>query len=287
MMNKKIILATLLLTSVFFSACDYIAIPKVEYTGVPEPADTVIRKVMLEDYTGHTCANCPPAHAEATALKQIYGEKLVVVGVHAGVLSDPNPPNYPANYQTTAGDAYEVFFFITGYPTGMVSRKGYTMTPQIHKITAYQSWDTHIDSVLAKPVAADIEINHTYNTGTRQLNISTSTKFLRDTIGNYWIVALITEDNIESPQLNGTNYVPLYNHRHVLRGSVPNNAPWGYQIANGSILAGDTANYDFPSFTLASGWNDNNCSIVVYVYDNNPASPTYKEILQVEEQKIR
>jgi|SRR3989304_7837132 len=280
MMNKKIIFSAVLL--VFIASCDYIAIPKEDYIPIANPADTVKRKVMLEDFTGHTCPNCPPASTEAIALKQIYGEQLVVIGVHAGILSDPNPPNYPANYQTTAGDAYEVFFFITGYPTGMINRKRYPSNG--HKIGAYQSWDTHIDSVLSRPVEADIEVSNLLNGN--QLTVTAKTKMIVNKTGNYRIVALITEDNIVSPQLNGTIYVPNYTHRHVLRGSIPDGNFWGDPLFNGSVLAGDSIMTTFPPYTLGGTWNVNNLHVVVYIYDNDSGSETYKEILQVEERKL-
>ena len=286
-MNKKIIFSAFILAAVLIAACDYIAIPKEEYTGVPTPADTVIRKVMLEDFTAHNCATCPPAGAQALSLKNIYGEKLIVVTEHTGFLAVPNPPNYPEEFRTTAGNAYYTFFGFISNPVGMVNRKGYPTTT--HSLS-WGNWPSAVSTVINTPPDVDIEISHSYNTGTRQLNISTSTKFLKDTIGNYWIVALITEDSIVAPQDDAgqtPSYIPNFVHHHVLRGSVPDAFGWGYQIVNGAVLAGDTANKVFPSFTLASGWNDNKCSIVVYVYDNNPSSATYKEILQVEEQKIR
>ena len=280
---KKIIFSLFILAAVLIAACDYIAIPKEDYMPVVVPADTVIRKVLLEDYTGHTCASCPNAAAQALLLKQQYRENLIVIGLHTNVVADP-VTNYPENFHTTAGDAYFTFFSFTGTPVGMVNRIGF---PSLNHDLSFTNWPSAVGSIINSPPRADIEISHTYDTGTRQLNISTSTKFLNDTTGNFYVVALITEDSIYAPQLDNTTYVPNYLHRHVLRGSVPDAAVWGYQILNGGILAGDTANKTFPPFTLNGGWDDTHCYIVVYVYDNNPLSSTYKEILQAEEQKIR
>jgi thiol-disulfide isomerase/thioredoxin len=44
----------------------------------------VTRRVLLEDFTGHTCNNCPAAAVIAEGLQTFYGEdQLILVGVHA------------------------------------------------------------------------------------------------------------------------------------------------------------------------------------------------------------
>ncbi|MEW6468133.1 MAG: Omp28-related outer membrane protein [Bacteroidota bacterium] len=283
----KRIVFTAALFSLFIASCDYVANPKEDYIPAPEPEDTLIRKVLLEDYTGHQCGPCPAAGAQAVSLKNTYGERLITIGVHAGFLADPLPPNYPANYHTTAGDAYFTFFGITTTPKGMVNRRNY---PTNGHNLSWGAWSSAIGNVINTPPVANIEITHTYNTGTRQLNLSTSTRAISPLSGNYYVVALITEDSIISPQNDASqnpSYVPNYVHRHVLRGSVPDAAYWGYQILNGTAAAGDTLNYTFPAFTLPSAWNDAKCHIVVYVYDNNSSSATYKEIIQAEEVRLR
>ena len=46
---------------------------------------TAQRVVLLEDYTGQACVNCPNAHDVATELHEEYPENLIVVAMHAGV----------------------------------------------------------------------------------------------------------------------------------------------------------------------------------------------------------
>ena len=58
------------------------------------PAGPLTQKVLLEDFTGQFCGNCPAAGIMAHTLKQQYGERLVVLEAHvttyfAGPKADP------------------------------------------------------------------------------------------------------------------------------------------------------------------------------------------------------
>ena len=43
----------------------------------------VKRNVLLEDFTGQDCSNCPTAHEVVASLKEQYGDAVVAVAVHA------------------------------------------------------------------------------------------------------------------------------------------------------------------------------------------------------------
>ena len=38
----------------------------------------LVRKFILEEFTGHQCPNCPQGNIKAQQLKSIYGEKLIL-----------------------------------------------------------------------------------------------------------------------------------------------------------------------------------------------------------------
>ena len=42
------------------------------------------RNVLLEEFTGQNCPNCPTAHETAAKFKQQYGDALITVSIHAG-----------------------------------------------------------------------------------------------------------------------------------------------------------------------------------------------------------
>ena len=51
----------------------------------PEPARRV---VLIEDFTGQRCKNCPNAADKIEQLKKEYGEEnIIAVGIHSGPLA--------------------------------------------------------------------------------------------------------------------------------------------------------------------------------------------------------
>ena len=70
-------LLLLLIIVSFFGACDIAEEPFATNGGTPVDTSsptTFIKKILVEDYSGHTCSNCPNAARELDALIDIYGE---------------------------------------------------------------------------------------------------------------------------------------------------------------------------------------------------------------------
>ena len=94
-----------------------------EQPGEPvEPGETgdftTSKCVLLEDYTGVRCNNCPAAGEIALNIQKQYGHSVVVLGVHSGFLSAPIG-GYP-NFKTTEGDAWYSFFGFYSNPIGTI-----------------------------------------------------------------------------------------------------------------------------------------------------------------------
>jgi len=109
----------------------------------------VTKKVLVEDYTGHLCGNCPDAGVYLNeTLKPLYNHSLVVISVHAGFFAGFNPGcaacgigepggSFRTDFNTTAGTAWNTFFGITGNPKGMIDRIDY---PTATHSKAYTAW---------------------------------------------------------------------------------------------------------------------------------------------------
>ena len=112
---KKIVYLSLL--AVVLGSCT--EIPPV----VPALGD---RKVLVEEFTGVRCVNCPAGASELENLKGIYGERLVIVSIHAGDFSPPFTDSR-FDFRTAEGDALEKRLGAPlGYPTAVINRKKFT-----------------------------------------------------------------------------------------------------------------------------------------------------------------
>ena len=231
-----------------FSSCDFVTVPDQELlSGGPGSNDTTVtidsvRKVLLEDYTGHKCPNCPSAAATAASIAAANGDDVIVIGVHAGFFANPmaSGTQFLRDFRTTAGTAYDGFFGISaiGNPNGMINRKDYTSSTVVH-VKNPGTWSTEVAAELTKPATAGVEIENTYNSSTRVLNCSVNSMFFYDTLtgGPYKLVVMMIQNSIISDQQDGSTYVPSYIHEHVLRANI--NGTWGDNLLTGAIVAGD------------------------------------------------
>ena len=70
-----------ILSALAFTSCDVIGDTE-RFTEIEMPVFE--RRVLLEDFTGQKCRNCPKAHREISSLKEVYGDNLIAVSIHAG-----------------------------------------------------------------------------------------------------------------------------------------------------------------------------------------------------------
>ena len=69
-----------------------------------KPADAQ-RKVLIEDFTGQRCINCPNAADKIEQLKEEYGTSIIAVGIHSGPLAVFSRGKI-LGLRTEEGDAY-------------------------------------------------------------------------------------------------------------------------------------------------------------------------------------
>lgn len=250
--------------------CDIVDDP---FLTPPEPYGD--RVIVVEDYTGHRCKNCPKAAKQLKEIEAAYGDRVIGIGVHAGpgIFTAPSPPDYPTDFRTQDGNAMANFFNIAFLPVGMVSRIGWTSSGSEH-LQAYTQWPTTVNDNIAKFAEVVIESSVSYNSGDSTATVNVEVTTVEDLDYALKYVVLILEDNIVSPQLmpddsRDTAYV----HHHVLRDAFTQ--ALGDDLTTSSTKAGTNIMKQISGTVRKSAWNEDECEIVVYVSN----AETY-EILQ-------
>lgn len=258
-----LLLSSLLTLLSFFSSCSNISEDE-RYIYV-KPAD-VNRCVLVEDFTGQRCTNCPRAIDEIHRLQEQYGDDVVIaVGIHSGPLGFKTNQRF-LGLKTDTGDEYYNYWNLEYQPVGMVNRTG---------AIDYTSWGGRIYEELQKTAPLSITLSTSVNVQDRQLDVETS---LYGVNGNFtgklqlWIV----EDNITAFQMmpDGSRQED-YVHQHVFRAAV--NGTWGEDI---KVNEGQQVNFKCKGVPLSDDWNVDNLFIIAFVYDDNGVQQVTKLKLQ-------
>lgn len=288
MKQLRILWASALLLTLFLGGCDVIDKPYQQTSSGGGGGNTVKRKVLLEDFTGHKCGNCPRAHEIAKTLSDTYGDRLVVMGVHLSSFAKLDLGHgYTADYRTATGlEIDQTFgpFDGVGLPNGFINRKAFD---GISPIVGKDDWSTKIASIINTDPDAQLTITNEYNSSTRNVNIKVDGKFLNTLTGDYKLAVYITQDSIISEQKDYSKVpedLPNYVHRHVLRGAV--NSTWGDLVSTGGSAAANATFSKTFNYTLDPSWDANHCHVVAFI-NKAGTSVTDKEVIQVEEKKIK
>jgi hypothetical protein len=273
---KKIIarMSLLLAGFLFFAGCDTVEAPYVE--GNPFTCDynsnLPTRKVLIEDFTGYQCVNCPRATAELHAIIERYPCHVVPVAIHYGFFAEPfsaSDPDYRAAEAATIGSYFEI---TEALPIGMVNRQNENGNFNIQ----FEDWNTTLFNILLANHLADVEIlcSNSFTNGVLSYTITANP--INDLGISYNLVAMITEDKVIGMQKDGSILVNDYEHNHMLRtGLLGENTAWGIPV---SLPYLGNFSYTWP---VEAGWVPENCNLVVYVYNN-----ATKEVIQVEQFEI-
>lgn len=255
---KKIfyLFISLFILSLTFS-CD--VIEKDNFTDPNAGLPWLGKKVLIEDFTGYKCTNCPQASSELKTIEELYPEKVVGIAIHAGFFAQPSG-NFNTDFRTTGGNELADFFEPEVFPIGMINRQGYPDNVLLN----YTDWASIAGEQLLQVPTIELSISEENNT------ISVQARRLSESNNSLKLVVCITEDGIIDKQINGSELIEEYEHNHVLRKVV--NGTWGSSIE----LTNTKSSFSY-DYTLDSSWIRSNCNIVVFVYDNSN-----KEILQVE-----
>ncbi len=253
-MKITTILWAMLIGLFLFSACDKIEEP---YKKEVEAGNGT--PVLLEEFTGHKCVNCPTAHLLAEELMENNNGKVFVISIHAGYYASPST-ELPEDFQTTVGDDLNENYNISSNPMGLVNRVGEAIFTS--------DWASKVAEQMAEEPKFSLELLHSYDADSRKINLALDIKSLKSISGDYRYTVYITESHIIAPQLNNDHdigEVPLieeYEHNHVLRGSM--NGTWGSELFSGSTNSGETFQKEL-TFTLPIEWVDSNCHLVGFI----------------------
>lgn len=257
-LSKKIIYAAIVTVASGMISCDnidenerYLKVDPV----VPE------RVVLLEDFTGQNCVNCPDAHAIIEGLQEQYGDAVVAVSIHGGAFAiSKDRTSFEAGYiglGNEEGDYYNNLFSISTWPKGVINRRG---------VYDYTDWTSVVRRELERPAELGIELNANIINSEAGERIDIDVTLLpQENIVRGYLQVWVLESGIVARQRSlSQGLIQNYVHNNVLRAAV--NGDEGEEI---SLEAGlhNTHHYTIDvRENEKERWNPDNLSIVAFVH---------------------
>ena len=224
---------------------------------------TVKKNVLIEDFTGQKCINCPLAHKEIEELHDAYGaDRVIAVALHGG----PQAVEGKKGLANEESKEYNNRLNIPAWPMGRIDRQG--------GLQDFEKWLAGVAGRIDLSAKADIALQHVaYDADARQISFEAQVKGFDVLDGNLQV--WLTESQIVAPQDMPSGKPELfpdfpnggrdknYVHNHVFRATV-----------NG--MDGDALHLDKDqtvtkayTYTLPAGatWNAEHMALVVFYYN--------------------
>ena len=237
----------------FASSCDKIDI---NHTHKPFNPSGHGKTVLIKDFTGVRCVNCPAAAETAHELQHELGEDNVfIMSVHAGYLAQP----------------------VGLFPDLLFSVDHVALTDG-HTLYVEQI-DTPLSDALAEEQTFEIFTAVSYDEDTRQLSMEADVVATADVVGDFHVTVCILEDSIVGRQVVPGGIDTAYVFRNVFRGTV--NGSDGDTFLNGPVYVNDEYIYKY-NIELDPAYNADQCYFMAYIYDK-----TDGKIMQTAAKKIK
>ncbi len=252
-------------------------------SGLATQAQTTVKKVFLEDYTGAWCGWCPEGTVILEGLEQQYPDVIIPVANHNG-----------DGLQTVEGAAIVAGLSVTSYPNGSIDRKKFPTEAKIG--TTRGKWAGYFNQRKAVPAVASVSFtnmayNATNGTYTADVNVNFSQVPVNDSSDKININVYVLEDGIPATgTIEQDNYSssvqggasPLQNwfHNNTLRKAL--GGAWGFTgVVPAQPVVGTTYTKSV-SFKPAPNWKTDNIHLVAFVAFDGKVANDKKEILNSE-----
>ena len=258
---------------VTFVSCDVIP-ENNRYIEVEDQGGERVQRLLIEEFTGHKCVNCPDGAAIVHEIQEYYPGRVVVVGIHAGMLATPTGEFAKQNFMTADGTKYYNEFGVQGNPAALLNREHFA--GEDWAVRTKEKWMTYAISELGKEPVCEVLPTVTYNAETRELSVETEVEAYENMPADLNLQVQIVENVIGMQLKSGDVIDEEYEHNHVFRTSV--NGTWGEAIE--SLPAGEKKTYTCAT-TFNEKWVPENSAVVVFVYENSS-----KRVLQCNQAAV-
>lgn len=239
----------------------------------PVNPEEVGRAILIEDFTGQTCNNCPTGTEIINGIVDTYGEdNVIAVGIHSGPLGFAGTAT-AVGLMTDTGNEYYTHWDKEnkmGQPWVVFNRK---TSPDNH----YYNWAAMVGTIISEKANLTVNIANAYDAASRTLTTTVGADGVNGTV-NGKLQVWIVEDGVKALQKMPDGKINKeYIHNHVFRAAV--NGTWGEDV---TVKEGETTTKQY-SYKLPEAWTADNIAVVAFVYNDGGVENVAKKHLVVHE----
>ena len=239
-----------------------------------KPAE-VGRAILIEDFTGQRCINCPTGTEIINGIVETYGEdNVIAVGIHSGPLGFAGNSKTPGLMTDTGNEYYTHWDKENkmGQPWVIFNRK---TSPDSH----YNNWAAMVGTIISEKANLSVKIDNAYDASTRTLTTTVGADGVNGTV-NGKLQVWIVEDGVKALQMMPDGSANKeYIHNHVFRAAV--NGTWGEDV---TVKEGETTTKQY-SYVLPEAWDADKIAVVAFVYNDGGVENVAKKHLVVHEEE--
>ncbi|MDA3844099.1 MAG: Omp28-related outer membrane protein [Candidatus Kapabacteria bacterium] len=226
--------------------------------------------VVLEEFTGIHCGNCPGGHKKAGELAESNPGRVVLLSIHEGYYAKPNSGE--PDFRTQLGPAILSQAMVSGFPAGTINRRQFSGTAYPYytqKANGYAmspaGWEAaSMDSILNGSVSPlNIAAKTRWNNDTRELEVDVEVYFTSDVTSGAKLNIALLESHVWGPQ-TGASDPKHYEHNHIFRDMLT--GQWGEDITEttkGSLFKKTFKQIVSDKFDIL------NCDLALFVTQSN------------------
>lgn len=260
------------------------------------------QNILLEDFTGFRCGNCPAAGRIADELGKDYPGQVHVVKIHATGLASPFGSFFSQDLRTETGDAIASRFAVSAIPTGMINRAELG-GKVLHDA---RSWRSLATDDLEREPEVQLRVHPIFNPEGENgpaLDVQFQIDCLKELSPETSVALYVVEDSVVAPQIDYgldteiDTVFEFFPHNKTLRGAVngtfglPLSQYYGENLAdfadeNGMFAEGSKLILNVEYLDWNPEWVPKNCKIIAVLHNQGDSGDPEGRVLQVASYKV-
>lgn len=240
------------------------------------------RIVVVEEFTGGMCANCPKARDLLTGIADNNPGRVLPVEIHIFNFTQSNPASDHGavyDFRTDDGTKISEIFYntINQMPSAGINRTG----TDAERLLLSGKWANKINEQLAITPSMNVDVESAYADGKATIKVKVA--YVKPVTKQQFMTVAILEDEIVDVQEYPDSFDHHYIFMHTLRDLVTPVTGQPFLADVATKEAGRVYQRTF-TFDVPAAWKPENCKVIAFVHNNDADS---KEILQAAETKLK